>query len=81
MLLPLGAQVAAKGFAAIGYQQLAQKVGAFHGIKTGWALAVVAVVLTSSLIASLIWPGAEHPPIQELASGELEQLKFTEDRG
>ena len=56
MLLPLGAQVAAKGLSAMGFHELAQKVGGFHGIPTIWALGVVGLVLGSSLVASLIWP-------------------------
>src|SRR6185503_5683354 len=63
MLLPLGAQVAARGLAAMGLPELAQRVGAFHGIPTGWALVVVALVLGSSLLASWIWPRVEPLPV------------------
>jgi tellurite resistance protein TerC len=56
MLLPLVTKVLAAGINAIGFATLAQRVDAIHDIPTVIALAVVAVVLLSSLAASLIWP-------------------------
>ena len=79
MLLPLGAKILAKALAAVGFQDLASQVGEFHGIKTHWALVVVAVVLGSSLVASLIWPKAEKTELPESTADELEQLGL-EDR-
>lgn len=59
MLIPLSAQIAARGLMAAGFPDLASRVGGFHGIPTVWALVVVALVLISSLVASLIWPKEE----------------------
>lgn len=56
MLLPLATKILAAGLTAIGSAALAQRVGAVHDIPTAIALAVVAVVLLSSLAASLMWP-------------------------
>jgi tellurite resistance protein TerC len=78
MLLPLGAQVAAKGLSAMGFQELAQQVSKFHGIDTIWALGVVGLVLGSSLVASLVWP--KHPePLHESTPQELEKLGLRDD--
>ena len=77
MLLPLGAQVAAKGLAAMGFQELAQEVGKFHGIPTIWALGVVALVLGSSLVASMIWPKPE--PLPKLPENAFEQPGIKDD--
>ena len=79
MLLPLGAKVAATGFSALGFQVLAQRIGQFHGVKTGWALVVVALVLASSLAASLIWPRVQ--PLRSATTGELNSLGIQDDRG
>jgi tellurite resistance protein TerC len=80
MLMPLGAQVAAKGLAAWGNQDLARDVGGFHGIKTGWALVIVALVLGSSLIASVIWPKVEHSHVHEATPQEFDELGLWDDR-
>jgi len=77
MLLPLGAQIAAKGLAAMGFQELAHRVGEFHGIGTGWALGVVALVLGSSLVASIVWPRPE--PLPKLTDSGFAELGFKED--
>lgn len=80
MLLPLGAKVAAAGLFALGFQALAQRVTGFHGIKTHWALVVVAVVLGSSLVASMIWP-KEHEPLPIASTRELQEMGLRDDRG
>ncbi|HEX6187815.1 MAG TPA: hypothetical protein VFZ40_07030, partial [Pyrinomonadaceae bacterium] len=77
MLLPLGAQIAAKGLLAMGFQEVAQRLGKFHGIPTIWALAVVALVLGSSLVASIIWPRPELPP--SLTDSGFEEPGFKAD--
>lgn len=56
MLLPLVTKALAAGINTTGFASLAQRVAAVHDIPTVIALAVVAVVLLSSLAASLIWP-------------------------
>lgn len=77
MLLPLGAQVTAKGLGAMGFQELAHRVSEFHGIPTLWALGVVALVLGSSLVASIIWP--KPPPPPNLTDSGFEEPGFKED--
>ena len=77
MLLPLCAQIAAKGLSAMGFQELAHRVGEFHGIGTGWALGVVALVLGSSLVASIIWPKPE--PLPSLTDSGFVELGVKED--
>src|SRR5688572_204588 len=77
MLLPLGAQIAAKGLSAMGFQELAHRVGEFHGIPTIWALGVVALVLGSSLVASIVWPRPE--PLPKLTDSGFEKLGFKAD--
>ena len=79
MLLPLAAQIAAKALAAMGFSDTAHKVGEFHGIKTGWALVVVALVLGSSLVASMIWPKEEKMEVRESTAEELEELGIEND--
>ena len=79
MLLPLGAQVAAKGLSGMGFPELAQQVGTFHGIPTIWALGVVALVLGSSLVASMIWPKPE--PLLKLTESGFEQPGIKHDDG
>jgi len=77
MLLPLGAQVAAKGLSAMGFHELAEPVSKFHGIPTIWALGVVALVLGSSLVASVIWPKPEPPP--NLTDSGFHESGFKDD--
>ncbi|HEY0404302.1 MAG TPA: TerC family protein [Pyrinomonadaceae bacterium] len=56
MLMPLLVKYLAKALAYAGASSLASTVAPFDHIPTGIALAVVAVVLLSSVGASLIWP-------------------------
>src|SRR5687767_15809012 len=78
MLLPLGAQLAAKGLSAMGFHELAGPVSKFHGIPTIWALGVVALVLGSSLVASLIWP-KDSEPLPKSTEDELKDLGIKEE--
>lgn len=78
MLLPLGAKVAGALLAAMGFQALAQQFSKFHGIPTIWALAVVAMVLGSSLVASVIWPKHIEPP-RESTPRALDELGIRDE--
>ena len=78
MLLPLAAKVAGAGLAAMGFPAIAERVSGFHGIGTGWALGVVAVVLGSSLLASMIWPKPEPSP--KLTDSGFAELETDADR-
>jgi tellurite resistance protein TerC len=75
MLLPLGAKVAGILLAAMGFHALAARVSGFHGIGTGWALGVVALVLGLSLVASVIWP-KQPEPLPESMPEELENSEI-----
>jgi tellurite resistance protein TerC len=77
MLLPLGAQIAARGLLAMGFHELAEPISKFHGIPTIWALGVVALVLGSSLAASIVWPKAESPP--KITDSGFEELGIKDD--
>lgn len=78
MLLPLISKSIAAGLTALGVESLARAVSGFHHIDTRIALGVVAVVLGSSLIASLIWPKREAH-YHEATTVELENLGLTDD--
>ncbi|HEY8203410.1 MAG TPA: TerC family protein [Pyrinomonadaceae bacterium] len=56
MLLPVVTKIIGAALSATGFQSLAGRVAGFHDIPTGFALGVVAIVLLSSLAASVIWP-------------------------
>jgi tellurite resistance protein TerC len=56
MLLPVVTKIIGAALSAAGFQSLAGRVAGFHDIPTGFALGVVAIVLLSSLAASVIWP-------------------------
>ena len=78
MLLPLVSSLAAAGLAWLGFEPVASTVRVFDHIDTRIALGVVAVVLASSLIASLIWPKREVPH-HEATAVELENLGLRDD--
>jgi tellurite resistance protein TerC len=78
MLLPLVASVVAAGLVWLGYENAAPRVRGFDHIDTRIALGVVAVVLASSLIASLIWPKSEVRP-HEATAVELENLGIRDE--
>ena len=78
MLLPLVTGLAAAGFAALGFESLAPRIREFDHIDTLVALGVVAVVLGSSLVASLIWPKREITH-HEATAVELENLGLRDD--
>ncbi|HEY3102734.1 MAG TPA: TerC family protein [Pyrinomonadaceae bacterium] len=56
MLLPVVTKMIGAALSAAGFQSLAGRVAGLQDIPTGLALGVVAVVLLSSLAASMIWP-------------------------
>jgi tellurite resistance protein TerC len=56
MLLPLLARLAGAGLTGIGYRGLGERVHGFDDIPIGYALVIVAIVLLTSVGASLIWP-------------------------
>ncbi len=56
MLLPVITKIIGAGLASAGFQSLAGRVAGFQDIPTGLALGVVAIILLSSLAASVIWP-------------------------
>ncbi|HEV2905116.1 MAG TPA: TerC family protein [Pyrinomonadaceae bacterium] len=78
MLLPLVASVVAAGLVWLGFESLAPRIREFDHIDTRIALGVVAVVLASSLIASLIWPKSEVRP-HEATAVELENLGIRDE--
>jgi tellurite resistance protein TerC len=78
MLLPLVTSLAAAGLAWLGFESLAPRIREFDHIHTGVALGVVAVVLASSLIASLIWPKREVRH-HEATAVELENLGLRDE--
>src|SRR5205807_3649342 len=56
MLLPLITKVLAAGLHSLGYDAFVPSILSFRDIPIGIALGIVAVVLLSSVVASLIWP-------------------------
>src|SRR5437870_8567361 len=56
MLLPLMAKLLAAGLHAVGFDSAASYVRGADHIPTGIALAIVALVLLTSVLASLVWP-------------------------
>jgi tellurite resistance protein TerC len=78
MLLPLVAKLAAAGFVSAGYESLGSSLRKFDHIPTAWALGVVAAVLVSSLIASLVLPKNEVHH-HEATTVELENLGLRDD--
>src|SRR6266567_3192134 len=56
MLLPLLTKILAAGFTALGTTSAASYVRGADHIPTGIALAIVALVLLTSVLASLVWP-------------------------
>lgn len=78
MLLPLVASVVAAGLVWLGFESLAPRIREFDHIDTRIALGVVAAVLASSLIASLIWPKSEVRP-HEATAVELENLGIRDE--
>lgn len=59
MLLPLIVKLLATGLHAAGYDRLAPQLQQYDSISTHVALGVVAIVLLSSVLASLMWPKPE----------------------
>jgi hypothetical protein len=72
MLLPIVVKVLAAGLTWMGFEYLAPRVLRFHDIPTGIALGAVAIVLLSSVVASLIWP--KRIPMPEVTPTELDEL-------
>ena len=62
MLLPLITKILGAGFEAVGFESGARNVHHFEHIPVVVALGFVAVVLLSSVAASLIWP---KPPAED----------------
>jgi len=56
MLLPLITKVLAAGLHLLGYDAFVPGIQSFRDIPIGIALGIVAAVLLSSVVASLIWP-------------------------
>ncbi len=56
MLLPLLTKLLAAGLHAVGFDSAASYVRGADHIPTGIALAIVALVLLTSVLASLVWP-------------------------
>jgi tellurite resistance protein TerC len=77
MLLPVVVKVLSAGISWMGFESLASRVLHFHEIKTTTALGVVALVLVSSIVASLIWP--RRMPMPEVTPSELDELGVGEE--
>lgn len=65
MLLPLLTKLLAAAFQALGFNGVAEYVRDADHIPTGIALGVVAIVLLTSVLASLVWPKQSAPQGQE----------------
>ncbi len=59
MLLPLITKLLAAGLQSLGYDALVPRIMSFKDIPIIVALGVVALVLLTSIVASLIWPKQE----------------------
>jgi tellurite resistance protein TerC len=77
MLLPIVVKVLAVGLTWIGFESLAPRILRLHDIPTGIALGAVAIVLLSSVLASLIWPRQTGMP--EVTPTELDELGVGEE--
>lgn len=77
MLLPVVVKVLSIGLTWIGSESLAPQVLRFHKIPTPIALGTVALVLVTSVVASLIWP--RHVPMPEVTSADFDELGLVQE--
>jgi tellurite resistance protein TerC len=56
MLMPLLTKITAFGLASLGFSRLADYTRKFEDIPIGFALGIVAAILLTSVMASVIWP-------------------------